>query len=345
MLIVGGGIAGVSVADALADAGLKSVIIERDPDIGGHVRNWPCMATDQCRRCFCCLIEDRVSEARSSALIEVMTGSELLSISPSAEGGKTARVRDGRTGAEEHLQVSAVVVAIGFQPYNPSEKVLWGYGRLEGVHTLAEVGAMLRADAAASLTGGSDKARVAFIQCVGSRDASVGADYCSQYCCKTALRTALKLLHECPGISVALFYIDLQIAGKYAGALLSEAQRKGVRLLQGAPGEITPNADNHLEVVVEQQGRNVRECFDRVILSIGQRPQTGVSSLAERLGISLNEFGFLATKSVLEDFRTAVPGVYAVGTCVKPMDIEKTLAHAGQCAAAIIADQQGGRSS
>jgi heterodisulfide reductase subunit A2 len=153
---------------------------------------------------------------------------------------------------------------------------------------------------------------------------------------------ALKLVHDCPGIAATVFYIDLQVAGKYAGRLMKTAEEHKVLLRQGVPGEILPGPENTLEIIVEHEGRNVRECFDRVILSVGQRPTSGASSLADRMGIPVNEFGFLEPRPVPDNSRTTVPGIYVAGTCSGPKDIEQTLEHAGQTAAAVIADLQKG---
>ncbi len=210
------------------------------------------------------------------------------------------------------------------------------------MHTLAEVDALLRGDQLSQFAGTGTGLKIVFFQCVGSRDASSGANYCSQYCCKAALRMALKLTHECPGIEITIFYIDLQLAGKYAGDLLKQAEQANVSLCQGVPGEIVQGSDRGLEVIVEAQGKNVRERFDRVILSIGQRPEGVMVAQAAHMGLEVNEFGFLKPLSPLDASRTATPGIYVAGASSGPKDIEQTLAHAGQTAAAILADLQGG---
>jgi heterodisulfide reductase subunit A len=141
-------------------------------------------------------------------------------------------------------------------------------------------------------------------------------------------------------MDVTIFYIDLQISGKFAGALLNEALDKGVTLRQGVPGEITDH-DGRLEVIVESQGLNHKQAFDRVILSIGQRPNPD-RSMIDQIGLSQDNFGFVRSKSTLDATRTKVQGVYLAGTCCGPKDIEATLEHAGQTAEAIMADLRKG---
>ncbi len=240
--IIGGGIAGLTVAKLLAGNGIDCTIIESSNTLGGRVRDWACMATDKCMRCFCCSVEDLVNYARTSEKVHVRTGWELANVFPSERGVRRANFKRIGTSEEKIEEPAALVIATGFRPYDPGEKILWGYGRTDGIFTLAEVDSLLREDKLPQFTGDRDGLRVAFFQCVGSRDLSSGGNYCSQYCCKVALRMALKLRHECPEIAVTLFYIDLQVAGKYAGTLFKAVEDKGVRLLQGVPGEIRNSA-------------------------------------------------------------------------------------------------------
>ena len=143
---------------------------------------------------------------------------------------------------------------------------------------------------------------------------------------------------------ITIFYIDLQVAGKFAGSLLEEARRHRIRLIQGVPGEIVQGGDNMLQIIREDAGRNVRESFHRIVLSIGQRPSPDSLAIAEMVGLETNEFGFFSSKDLLGGGRTGVARVYVAGTCSGPRDIEETLMDGGQTAAAIIADLFGKRS-
>jgi heterodisulfide reductase subunit A-like polyferredoxin len=339
IVIIGGGIAGLTVAKLLAENGFKSTLVEQESALGGHVREWACMATDKCLRCHCCSVESLADYAIKSDKIDVRTGWKLASASSFRAGAKHTVLKQVGTTEENVQEASALVFTTGFTPYDPAEKILLGHGRIGGVFTLAEVDSMLRNDTLSYFAGDNRDLRVAFFQCVGSRDAVSGANYCSQYCCQVALRMALKLVHELPEISVTIFYIDLQLAGKYGGTLFENAKAKGIRMLQGVPGEIKDSQDK-LQMIIESQGRNENESFDRVILSIGQRPKT-LESLSQ-LGLSADEFGFIQSRGLLDSSRTDVPGVYVAGSCCGPKNIENTLEHAGQTAEAIMADLRRG---
>lgn len=339
VIIVGGGIAGLAVAEALDENGLASVIVERQDTLGGLVRGWSCMATDRCIGCFCCKVDDLIHKVSSSERIIAETGSELSHVERKGSEIIRVGVRSLRSGTERVFDASAVVAAVGFEPFDPSEKVFWGYGRLSGVITLADLNRIMMQDSITQEMGkGNHPLNMAFFQCVGSRDKTVNANYCSQHCCKASLRMAIKLKHLFPQWNLTIYYIDLQLAGKMAATLLKEATEKGIRLLQGVPGEVTQGQDGTLDVIMERNGQNVREAFDRVVLSIGQRPSSSMGSLAEILDMPLDQFGFAAHESPVQPCRTSVPGVYLAGTCSVPGDIEKTLLHAGQTAAIVIAD-------
>jgi len=339
IVIIGGGIAGLAVAKALSENGFSCVVVEKDDRIGGRVRDWACMATHRCLRCFCCSVEDLAHDVTTASSVDIILGSEISGVIKCGQSLEQVRVKSLASGHEKLLDTSALVIATGFEPYNPKEKLLLGYGRFEGVFTLIDVDTFLREDNLFRFTEGiQEPLRVAFFQCVGSRDKTIGADYCSQYCCKGALRMALRLLENNSDWEITIFYIDLQIAGKLAGWLLSEAKERGIRLAQGVPGEIVEGSDKMLQISRDDNGSNVRENFHRVVLSVGQRSTSAAREIASLVGLKLDNYGFLAPAGFLETSRTTVAGVYLAGTCCGPKALENTLMHAGQTAAAIITD-------
>lgn len=339
VVIVGAGIAGLAVARCLASNGIECTLVEREPQLGGRARKWACMATDRCLRCYCCYAEDLVADVLSDPAVSVLCGWELDSFAVTDEGVRLVGLSNVKEDNRKLMPSEALVIATGFDVYDPSGKLFWGYGQFEQVFSLMDLDLMLRLDNLGRFTGDGDTPlQIAFFQCVGSRDSSVGANYCSQYCCKAALRMALKLACDHPDWKITIFYIDLQVAGKFAGSLLAEAARKGIRLIQGVPGEIEASGEGKVQVVREENGLNIREQYDRIVLSVGQRPPHSASRFAEITGIPLNESGYFAPVGVVDSTRTAVDGIYLAGTCCGPKDIEQTLTQAGQTAAAIIED-------
>jgi heterodisulfide reductase subunit A2 len=342
IIILGGGIAGLAVAKHLAGNGLPCTIVEKQDKLGGRVRHWACMATDHCLRCFCCTLEDLLDEVSGMPHVRVLTGTELSSAVVSEKRLRQVGLKAIGNGAETIVETEALVIATGFEPYDPSEKLFWGYGSLNGVYTLAELDAFVRNDDLAAFAGTTQEPlKIAFFQCVGSRDNSIGAAYCSQYCCKAALRMALRLLKDRPEWHISLFYIDLQIADRFAPTLLAEARERGIRLIQGVPGEVLPGSENTLEIIREEAGRNVRETFHKVVLSVGQRPSSATARIASLVGLDMNDFGFLSPKGHLDGSRSTVKGVYLAGTCTGPKDIEETLIDCGRTASTVISELSG----
>ncbi len=331
VVVVGGGIAGLAVAKMLASNKVPTVLIEKENRLGGHAAEWACMATNKCLRCFCCYAADLREEALETDGLTVMLGRKLSGVTKSEGRLERVSIHNVRDGKEETLEASSLVLAVGFEPYDPKEKIFWGYSTLPGVLTLGEVDRLIKNDAIEDFAADiNEPLRIAFFQCVGSRDAGIGANYCSQYCCKAALRMSLRLAHEHPDWEISLFYIDLQVASKFAGELLEEARLRNIRILQGVPGEVSMSGDCGIEVIRESDGKNIREHFHRIILSIGQRPSADTAELASLTSLNVSNLGFFETSGVFDGGRTNQPGIYVAGTCCGPMDIENTLEHAGR---------------
>ncbi len=339
VVIVGGGIAGLATAKLLSENNFHFAIVERSYKLGGHTKDWACMATDNCNRCHSCAVFDYEEFVTSSPHGEILLRHELFSVTRSTSGISSVGIRCIDSGAERELPVTALVLAVGFEPFDPIEKGFWGYGTFEGVMTLSDLNRLMRLDDLNTIRpGNGDPLNLAFFQCVGSRDKTIGADYCSQYCCAAAIRAALRTIHQYPDSKITIFYIDLQIAGKTAQALIDKAQEKGVRFLQGVPGEIQPVQDGGLQVISEKDGQNVVERFDRIVLSIGQRPSSSTIAISGITEAPLNEFGFFQTRSQFDPVRSPLNGLYIAGSCSGPANIPDVAMNAGKVVSAIIRD-------
>ncbi|MGO9569162.1 MAG: FAD-dependent oxidoreductase, partial [Desulfomonilaceae bacterium] len=124
VVIIGGGIGGLAVAKSLLANGIGCAIVEKENHLGGRVRDWACMATSHCLRCFCCSLEDLVEEVNSFSNAKIMIGAEPSSVTAS-RGEIQVGVRSLGSGTDELLEAEALVIATGYQPYDPSEKLFW----------------------------------------------------------------------------------------------------------------------------------------------------------------------------------------------------------------------------
>jgi heterodisulfide reductase subunit A len=202
-----------------------------------------------------------------------------------------------------------------------------GYGRYPNVLTGLDLEKVFNREGRLRLpSNGKEPRSVALIQCIGSRDETHG--YCSQVCCKYAMRFARLIKYHNPKAEVTIFYIDLQTAGKGFAQFYEDCQ-EAIRFVRGVPVEISETSSGELEVRFENisEGKVARETFDLVALSVGLSPRDDSWKLARTLGINLGEFGFFDTKEPLNSNETNVEGIFLAGTCQGPRDIPESFAH------------------
>ena len=223
--------------------------------------------------------------------------------------------------------MGTIIVATGFEAFNAREIGSLGYGRYPNVLTGLDLERIFNREGSVKLlSNGKEPQNIAFIQCVGSRDESHG--YCSQVCCKYAIRFGQLIKYQNPDAKVTIFYIDLQTAGKGFAEFYEECRRK-IRFIRGVPVEVLETSSGDLEVRFENisEGKVGRELFDLVILSVGIIPRKDSWDLAKILGINLGDYGFFDTKEPFSSVETNVEGIFLAGTCQGPKDIPDSIAH------------------
>lgn len=228
---------------------------------------------------------------------------------------------------EQELSVGAVIAATGFNVFDARVKGSLGYGRYPNVLTGLDLEQVFTREGYLRLcTNGNEPKNIAFVQCVGSRE--TGHGYCSQVCCKYAMKLAGLIKYQNPDTRVTIFYIDLQTAGKGFPQFYEE-YKKSIRFIRGVPVEILQTVSGELEVKFEDisQGKVCRDTFDLVVLSVGISPGKSTWDLARILGINLADDGFFDKKDLLSSNETNVDGVFLAGTCQGPKDIPDSIAH------------------
>jgi len=228
--------------------------------------------------------------------------------------------------------VGAIILASGFAPYDPTGKPQFGYGQLSNVLTALEVERALRQSGELRRpTDDQLPERVAFIQCVGSREKT--RNFCSQVCCGYALRISEALRERQPATQVSVFYIDLQAVGRDFERFRGRCQQD-LRLIRSIPGDIYPLPDGRLRIFFADPATHAMrdEEFDLAVLSVGIGPGADNQTLAGLLGVGLDEHGFFATPEGLDNTRTAREGVYLAGTSQGPRDVAGSIAHASRAA-------------
>jgi heterodisulfide reductase subunit A len=237
---------------------------------------------------------------------------------------------------EHELGVGAIIVATGFEVSDARAKGSLGYGRYPNVLTGLDLEQVFSREGYLRLPkNGKEPRNIAFIQCVGSRD--TGHGYCSQVCCKYAMKLAGLIKYQNPDAKVTIFYIDLQTAGK-GFARFYEEYKKSMHFIRGVPVEVLQTLSGELEVKFEDisQGKVCRDTFDLVVLSVGMSPGKGTWDLARILGINVSDDGFFDRKNLLSSNETNVDGILAAGACQAPRDIPDSIAHGIAAASKVI---------
>jgi heterodisulfide reductase subunit A len=233
--------------------------------------------------------------------------------------------------AAESTHADAVILATGFTPFSPVSKP-YGYGKFKNVITNLEMERLLRRDGRAlKPSSGTEAARIAFIQCVGSRDAKLNHLWCSKVCCGSALRMAGLVKARQPETRITFFYMDVQTFGRDFD-LFYDKIREDVRLIRAIPGDIYPAGEDQLRVTFfdNASSESVQAAFDLVVLSVGMTPCDGMAQTAEMLQLPLAETGF-AIQTGQGDL-TPEKGIFTAGAVTGPMSIAESIASAGQTA-------------
>lgn len=251
----------------------------------------------------------------------------------------TGAVQLQEADRERTVQVGAVILAPGFKPIDGGLKTEFGYGIYPNVVTSIQLERMLSYGGpskgiARRPSDGDAPKKVAFIQCVGSRDPSCGREYCSSICCMYAAKQASLLTQRIPESSATIFQMDLRSFGKgydkYVGRVQTEEaveyRRSAVSTVKQVPG-----SKDLLVCFVDADGVQRQETFSMVVLSVGMEPSEGVRQLAERLGVPLNSHGFLQSGDLLH-VETPVPGVFVAGGGREPMDVADAVAEGAAAA-------------
>lgn len=245
-----------------------------------------------------------------------------------------------QTARRRELSVGAVILAPGAEPFDPHLKEEFGYGRYPNVVTSLEFERLLSASGpfgghVQRPSDGAEPRRIAWLQCIGSRDVACGRPYCSSVCCMYALKEAVIAREHLGEVETAIFYLDLRAFGKDFERYVERAREEhGVRLVRSLVSNLKEDPKTRALLVryTGADGRVREEWFDLVVLSVGLQPGASARALAERLQLAPDAAGFPAGVP-LAPGATLRPGVFVAGAFREPKDIPETVIEAS-CAAA-----------
>jgi heterodisulfide reductase subunit A-like polyferredoxin len=253
----------------------------------------------------------------------------------------------------EELNVGAVVLAPGFKVYQAEMAQEYGLGRYPNVITSMQLERMLNASGPTDgrierPSDGSTPQKVAFLQCVGSRDQT--HDYCSAICCMSATKEAILIRDHYPETQVDVFMMDIRAFSKGYEAYYHRAQKEyGIKFTRCRISGINEDPETKKLILryVGDQGSGIGEqaqsqvsslkspvsegTYDLVVLSVGMEISPAVRDLGGRIGVELDEYGFCLSPS-FTPVETSRPGVYAVGPFQSPKDIPESVVDASAAA-------------
>ncbi len=238
------------------------------------------------------------------------------------------------------IDVGAILMAPGFEAYHAEGSAEYGWGRYPNVITSVQLERLLNASGpthghARRPSDGRTPKRIAFLQCVGSRDQE--HDYCSSVCCMYATKEAILAIEHEPDTEVTIFMMDMRAFSKGYEEYYQRAQdRYGIEYVRCRISEIKEDPDTHDLLVryVEGEGSQfaVRHArFDMVVLSVGMEVPESVRDLGQRLGIALDEYGFARTNP-FAPLESSKAGIFALGPFQEPKDIPESVVQASGAA-------------
>jgi heterodisulfide reductase subunit A-like polyferredoxin len=249
-------------------------------------------------------------------------------------------INHNMTARKDNLHVGAVILAPGYQAYHAELSEEYGLGRYPNVITSLQFERLLSASGPTlghvkRPSDGQEPRKIAFLQCVGSRDQS--HDYCSAVCCMYATKEAVIAKEHYPGLDIHVFMMDMRAFSKGYWAYFQRArERYGIRYTRCRISSLHEDPHDHSLTVNyrDEDGGLAREQFDMVVLSVGMEISPQVKALGQRMGIELDEYGFCHTIQ-FNPLETSRPGIYAVGPFREPKDIPESVVEASGASAAV----------
>ena len=321
VLIIGAGPAGIEAAVALKKMGYQITLLEKENETNINLRNKMLLFPDFSEAET--LVDDIDDKLFENNFIPQFN-TEIVHLQ------QKEKVWIATDTNKNTYQADAVLVTTGYTPFDAKRKEEYGYGIYNGVVTSLDLEEMFKKNNITNAFGETPK-KVCFLQCVGSRDEKSGNNYCSKICCITAVKQAIELKKLSPETEVYIFYMDLRMWGQGYEELYREAQEKhGIYFIRGRISEAAATFDGKVQIKSEDtlMGLPLRMTPDMLVLMIGMEPSKGTKQLANQCKCE-EEYGFFKILNpIFADQKTDYAGLFAAGSCKRPMTIPDVLADA-----------------
>ncbi|MDN5297276.1 MAG: heterodisulfide reductase subunit [Bacteroidota bacterium] len=241
------------------------------------------------------------------------------------------------------LHAKTVILATGFNLFDPLEIPRFGYGQYKNVITSMQMEREIAPTRPYNtiLRPGDGKVpdRIAYVLCTGSRDNTVGNPICSQICCMYSMKQAQLLMGALPMADITIYYIDIRAFGKGFEEFYRQAEGMGVNFVKGKIGKITEKENGNLILRYEDIAEGVvKEAeHDMVVLSVGVKSNPSAGKIFDGNSLKLDPLQFVAQQDLLgSPAKTSIDGVFVAGTASGPMDIPDSILSAGSASSEAI---------
>jgi len=334
ILIIGGGPAGLAAAHSLGTVGRKSILVEKEDQLGGapilsgYAKLVPTgeWAKDA--------IGGMVKRVEDDDLVQIETGAKVTTFD-GEPGNFSVELSNGKK-----VEAEAAIMCTGFTHFDSVNKPEWGFGTHEDVVTTTQVEQMISSGGGVRCpSDGRKPKRVAILLCVGSRDRQIGREWCSKICCTVSSNLAMEIREELPDCHVYIYYMDIRTFGLYETKYYWKSQEEfKVKYIKARIAEVTSDGE---KLIVKGEDTLVKRPitipFDMVVHAIGMDPNVDNPEISETFGIDLEQHGFVdvANRYGLMG-ATSRPGVYVAGAATGPETIDDSIAQGHAAAMAVL---------
>ncbi len=305
LMVIGGGISGMTAARSAAAAGYKVTLVEKEDRLGGWAgrfrkvfpKNPPYKDLEDSG--WEKLAEE--VEADPNITVHKSTTVEKTSGQP---GQFSVALQNGASATE--VTVGSIVLASGWKPYEAEKLTHLGYGASPDVITNIQMEEMVSNGGIKRPSDGKPVGSVAFIQCAGSRDQD-HLPYCSAVCCRVSLKQAMYVREQHPDAKVYVIYKDIRSPAQYERFYANAQQDEGIFLTKGEIGSVTPESDGQIGVEVQETllGEDIKLKADLVVLATGMVPTTKADAVSEAEGAEADAAEGEASESAEDDKKEA----------------------------------------
>jgi heterodisulfide reductase subunit A len=330
VLVIGGGIAGMSAALLLSSPDRKVYLVEKNAELGGMISKCGKLYPDMVKGSE--ITQNRVKNLEEDKNVEVLTGTAVEKVL-GFFGNFVVTVREKESEPRE-FKVGAVVVATGAGLFDPGALTEYRYGKIKNVVTATELEEMnLKGNI--TLQNGKEPKSVGIIHCVGRKEKG----YCSEVCCRVGMKISRYLKEKIPAVSITHFYQDICVPGPGAQAFYEETRDAGAEFVYTETVKLSESDKN---INIDHDGKV--DAADMVVLLPAIEPAEDTSKISEMLGVEKGKGGFLTEEhEKIGPVTTTVEGVCLAGTVSGPKSVRDAVSQSEAVAGKILSSLVPGR--